>query len=164
MLFGKKKKEDKVDKKTVKKADVKQKAETNKSAQVKSVPKQKSTSKSVKDKEKSTSVTKKNSTLSKNASAPAEKKTATKKSATSTKTNIAPAKKNASAPTEVKAGIYRVVYDKTDREWKIKRDGAKRIIDSRSTKEEALARVKELSESNDVGFVVYKRDGKFQKK
>lgn len=138
MLFGKKKKEkeDKVDKKTVKKADVKQKAETNKSTQVKSAPKQKSTTKPVKDKEKSTSVTKKNTTLS----------------------------KSASAPTEVKAGIYRVVYDKTDREWKIKRDGAKRIIDSRSTKEEALARVKELSESNDVGFVVYKRDGKFQKK
>ena len=48
--------------------------------------------------------------------------------------------------------------------WKIKKDGAKRIIDSKKTKEEALARVQELSKSQDTKFVVYKKDGKFQKK
>ncbi len=78
-------------------------------------------------------------------------------------TKVSENKKPASE-NEVKAGIYRVIYDKTDRNWKIKRDGAKRIIDSKSTKEEALIRVKELSEGNDVGYVVYKKDGKFQKK
>ncbi len=63
-----------------------------------------------------------------------------------------------------KKGVYRVVFDKEDRLWKIKKDGAKRVIDSRKTKEEALARVQELSESQDIKFVVYKKDGKFQKK
>lgn len=61
-------------------------------------------------------------------------------------------------------GKYVVVYDKIDRLWKIKRDGAKRVIDSKVTKEEALKRVKELSLNNDVGFVAKKKDGKFQKK
>lgn len=63
-----------------------------------------------------------------------------------------------------KKGVYRVVFDKEDRLWKIKRDGAKRVIDSRKTKEEALMRAQELSESQDTKFVVYKKDGKFQKK
>lgn len=63
-----------------------------------------------------------------------------------------------------KKGVYRVVFDKEDKLWKIKRDGAKRVIDSRKTKEEALMRVQELSESQDTKFVVYKKDGKFQKK
>ncbi len=63
-----------------------------------------------------------------------------------------------------KKGVYRVVFDKEDKLWKIKKDGAKRVIDSRKTKEEALARVQELSESQDIKFVVYKKDGKFQKK
>ena len=70
-------------------------------------------------------------------------------------------KENAEKP---KKGVYRVVFDKEDRLWKIKKDGAKRVIDSRKTKEEALARVQELSESQDIKFVVYKKDGKFQKK
>lgn len=63
-----------------------------------------------------------------------------------------------------KKGVYRVVYDKEDNLWKIKKDGAKRVIDSKKTKEEALKRVQELSQSQDVKFVVYKKDGKFQKK
>ena len=63
-----------------------------------------------------------------------------------------------------KKAIYRVVYDKTDKRWLIKKDGAKRIIDSKCTKEEALTRVQELSESQDIKFVVHKKDGKFQKK
>ncbi len=63
-----------------------------------------------------------------------------------------------------KKGVYRVVFDKEDGMWKIKKDGAKRVIDSKKTKEEALKRVQELSQSQDTKFVVYKKDGKFQKK
>ena len=63
-----------------------------------------------------------------------------------------------------KKPVYRVVFDKEDKLWKIKKDGAARVIDSRKTKEEALARVQELSGNQDVKFVVYKKDGKFQNK
>lgn len=147
MLFGKKKKETEVKKEATKKTDKK----VNK----------------VDSKTKSVTQTK--TTANKKATT---QKPLNKKETKSSKSALASAKKEnkpvkrASAPaqTEVKAGIYRVVYDKADREWKIKRDGAKRIIDSYATKEEALARVKELSDNSDVGFVVYKRDGKFQKK
>ena len=63
-----------------------------------------------------------------------------------------------------KKAIYRVVYDKETKTWKIKKDGAKRVIDSKHTKEEALARVEELSQTYDIKYVVHKKDGKFQKK
>ena len=56
------------------------------------------------------------------------------------------------------------MYDKEARVWVIKKDGAKRTIASYVTKEEALGRVKELSASNDLNFIVHKKDGKFQKK
>lgn len=61
-------------------------------------------------------------------------------------------------------GIYRVSFDKDLNKWLIKRDGATRVIASYVTKDEALNRVKALSEANDVGYVVKKKDGKFQKK
>ena len=60
--------------------------------------------------------------------------------------------------------IYRIVYDKEARLWLIKKDGAKRTITSFVTKQEALDRVEQLSKSNDVNFIVHKKDGKFQKK
>lgn len=63
-----------------------------------------------------------------------------------------------------KKPIYRVLYDKENRVWTIKKDGAKRVISSFVTKEEALNRVKELSMSNDMNFIVHKKDGKFQRK
>lgn len=63
-----------------------------------------------------------------------------------------------------KKPIYRVLYDKEARVWVIKKDGAKRTIASYVTKEEALNRVKELSASNDLNFIVHKKDGKFQRK
>ena len=66
--------------------------------------------------------------------------------------------------TKTRKAVYRVVFDKEDNLWKIKKDGAKRVIGSRKTKEEALARVQELSANQDSKFVVYKKDGKFQKK
>ena len=65
---------------------------------------------------------------------------------------------------KTRKAVYRVVFDKEDGLWKIKKDGAKRVIGSRKTKEEALARVQELSANQDSKFVVYKKDGKFQKK
>ncbi len=109
-----------------------------------------------------------------------EKSPAEKKS-TPTKTSAKPvANKNTKAPsktaskssnakkqtskTATKKSIYRVVYDKDARVWVIKKDGAKRNIASFPTKDEALSRVKELSESQDLNFVVHKKDGKFQKK
>lgn len=97
----------------------------------------------------------------------AEKKVATKKEKTAPAKKKAPTAKKTEEPKEDKAGkksIYRVVYDKSSRVWTIKKDGAKRTIATFVTKEEALARVKELSSSKEVGFIVHKKDGKFQKK
>lgn len=61
-------------------------------------------------------------------------------------------------------GVYRVLPNEADHTWVIKRDGAERVIESFHTKDEALARVKQLSENQEVGFTVSKKDGKFQKK
>lgn len=95
------------------------------------------------------------------------KKAETKKVETKTETKKADTKTADSAevkaPKERKA-LYRVVYSKELKVWQIKKDGAKRVIDSKHTKEEALIRVRELSESQDSNFVVQKKDGKFQKK
>lgn len=63
-----------------------------------------------------------------------------------------------------KKSIYRVIYNKEDRTWQIKKDGAKRVITSYSTKEEALTRVKELCASQNLKVIIHKKDGKFQKK
>ena len=86
------------------------------------------------------------------------KKTETKKADTKTADSA-----EVKAPKERKA-LYRVVYSKELKVWQIKKDGAKRVIDSKHTKEEALIRVRELSESQDSNFVVQKKDGKFQEK
>lgn len=82
------------------------------------------------------------------------------------KTNQSNAKEEKGEEVEEKQKkvVYRVIFDKEDKLWKIKKDGAKRVIDSKKTKEEALERVQELSKSQDTNFVVYKKDGKFQKK
>lgn len=65
---------------------------------------------------------------------------------------------------KTKKAVYRVIFSKEQNAWQIKKDGAKRVIDSKPTKEEALNRVKELSQSQDTKFIVHKKDGKFQKK
>lgn len=67
-------------------------------------------------------------------------------------------------PEKIKKPVYRVIYDKEARLWLIKKDGAKRTIASFVTKEEALNRVKDLSSSNDLNYIVHKKNGKFQKK
>ena len=97
-----------------------------------------------------------------------EKTTQTKKSTSENqKKNIKTSKdetKKDESETKTRKAVYRVLYDKENRVWFIKKDGAKRKIASFTTKEEALARVKELSASNDLSFIVHKKDGKFQKK
>lgn len=61
-------------------------------------------------------------------------------------------------------GVYRVVYNKEERVWQIKKDGAKRVITSYPTKDEAMRRVKELCETQNSNLIVHRKDGKFQKK
>lgn len=94
----------------------------------------------------------------------AEEKEQKEKPATQPK----PAKKETVAekktPEKIKKPVYRVIYDKEARLWLIKKDGAKRTIASFVTKEEALNRVKDLSSSNDLNYIVHKKNGKFQKK
>ena len=65
---------------------------------------------------------------------------------------------------KVKKGIYRLIYSKENRVWQIKKDGAKRTIASYPVKDDALKRIKELSETNEMSYIVHKKDGKFQKK
>ena len=65
---------------------------------------------------------------------------------------------------KIKKPLYRVVFDKENGKWNIKKDGADRIIDSKLTKQEVLDRVKKLCENNDTKYIVHKKDGKFQKK
>ena len=100
-------------------------------------------------------------------------KTSSSKNTNAKSTKNAPAKSKAEKESLAKSEqpkktgkkpIYRVLYDKEARVWVIKKDGAKRVIDSKHTKEEALARVNELVESQDAKYVVHKKDGKFQKK
>lgn len=98
------------------------------------------------------------------------KQTVTKKTETAKKENTIkkePKKEPATKQETEKATkkpIYRVMYDKENRVWLIKKDGAKRTIASFATKEEALERVRDLSSTNDMNFIVHKKDGKFQKK
>ncbi|MBQ8444275.1 MAG: DUF2188 domain-containing protein [Clostridia bacterium] len=67
-------------------------------------------------------------------------------------------------PAKTRKAVYRVVFDKEADLWKIKKDGAKRVVASKKTKDEALAKVQEICAKQDAKFVVYKKDGKFQKK
>jgi len=65
---------------------------------------------------------------------------------------------------KTKKPIYTVIYNKDDRLWHITKSGAKRVIAKRVTKVEAMEKVKELCENNEMNYVVRKKDGKFQKK
>ncbi len=105
-------------------------------------------------------------TANKTTSKKEEKVSAGKTKETAKKPKKETAKKEVSKEAEVKTKkpIYRVLYDKTARLWLIKKDGAKRTIATYVTKEEALERVKDLSSTNDLNFIVHKKDGKFQKK
>ena len=61
-------------------------------------------------------------------------------------------------------GLYRLVHDKEAREWVIYRDKSERASGRFATKDEAMKRLKELSKNQEVGCIVHKKDGKWQKK
>lgn len=65
---------------------------------------------------------------------------------------------------EKKLGSYMISYDKEKKEWVIKRRGSQRATKRTKTKKEALDLVEKLSQNQEVGFTVKKKDGKFQKK
>ena len=79
--------------------------------------------------------------------------------ATETEETAEPAAKKGYTPHN-----YRVVYDKEAKIWRLKKDGAKRVIKNFDTKAEALEYAKRISEKNEMGLTVHKKDGKFQKK
>lgn len=59
---------------------------------------------------------------------------------------------------------YRISYDREQKMWLIKKDGAKRVIRKTGTKVEALEIAKRMCNNQDLNLVVHKKDGKFQKK
>ncbi len=124
--------------------------------------------------EKETVRTAKEETTDKKESAAAKEKTAPKKSAekkekvvTEQKTETAVKEENLQKETvekgEIKA-VYRVIYDKENKEWLIKKDGAARVIRRVKTKAEALELATQFAENQELNITVQKKDGKFQKK
>ena len=61
-------------------------------------------------------------------------------------------------------GLYRLIYDKEQKDWVISRDNSERASKRCGTKREALKYLKSLSDNQDVGTVIHKRNGKWQKK
>jgi len=64
---------------------------------------------------------------------------------------------------EIKA-VYRVIYDRDNKEWMVKKDGAQRVIRRVKTKVEALELAHQFAGNQDLSVSVQKRDGRFQKK
>jgi len=93
----------------------------------------------------------------------AKKTTAEKKPATEKKAAAKPAaEKKKAAPKETKT--WHVTFDEKKNKWCIKARENGRDTASFNTKEEALARAKELKKNNEgSNIVVHKKDGKFQK-
>ena len=59
---------------------------------------------------------------------------------------------------------YRLIYDRENTSWVIRKDGAGRTIRRVKTKKEALSILKEMEEKNeDIKMVIHKKNGKFQK-
>lgn len=65
---------------------------------------------------------------------------------------------------EADLGTYMVSYDKVKKDWVVKRRGSQRASKRTATKQEAMDVVKKLTKTQDVGFTVKKKNGKFQKK
>ena len=107
--------------------------------------------------------------------APKEKKTT--KAVKETKTTKKTSKKSApeKAPkaqeeaedlAEIKTANqkYMVVYDKENKNWIIKKTGAKKASKRCKTKKEALEIAERLADNQDLNLSIKKKDGKFQKK
>jgi uncharacterized membrane protein len=60
--------------------------------------------------------------------------------------------------------VYRVIYDKENKEWMVKKDGAQRVIRRVKTKAEALELANQFATNQELSLSVQKKDGKFQKK
>lgn len=60
--------------------------------------------------------------------------------------------------------VYRVIYDRENKEWMVKKDGAQRVIRRVKTKAEALELAHQFATNQELALSVQKKDGKFQKK
>lgn len=92
---------------------------------------------------------------------PVTKKPAAKKSTTK-KTEPKSTTKNVAK--EQTAVRYNVGFDEENKKWTIKKSGAKRVIASYKTKEEALERAKDLAKTNGAILSVQRKNGQFGKK
>jgi len=62
-------------------------------------------------------------------------------------------------------GKYRLIYEKENKSWVIRKDGAGRTIRRVKTKKEALEILENMQKENeDIKIIVHKKNGKFQKK
>ena len=62
-------------------------------------------------------------------------------------------------------GKYRLLYEKENKSWVIRKDGASRTIRRLQTKKEALEILENMQKGNeDLKVIVHKKNGKFQKK
>ncbi|MBO7527100.1 MAG: DUF2188 domain-containing protein [Clostridia bacterium] len=59
---------------------------------------------------------------------------------------------------------YMVVYDKENKDWVVKKTGAKKASKRCNTKKEALEVAEKLADNQDLNLSIKKKDGKFQKK
>ena len=59
---------------------------------------------------------------------------------------------------------YRVLYDKTKKEWVVKKEGATRATKRCKTKEEAIEFAKKCTIDAEIGNTFHQKDGKFQKR
>lgn len=71
---------------------------------------------------------------------------------------------NETKENKVQKNIYGITYDKTKREWVVKKTGSARASKRFKTKAEALEYAEKLSENNGASLRVHKKDGKFQKR
>ena len=152
MCFFRRKKKQKTNETEVKEIEIKEQPAETKTTEVDNKPDDVKTKNCIEKSDKATKSVKKTDTT---------KKSTTTKNKTVKSEDV---EKGESEEQKSRKAIYRVMYDKEARVWIIKKDGAKRKIASFPTKEAALTRVKELAETNELNFIVHKKDGKFQKK
>lgn len=74
-----------------------------------------------------------------------------------------PAPKKAAKEQTAATVRYHVGFDEQNNKWIIKKSGAKRVIASFKTKEEALERAKDLAKTSDAKLSVQRKNGQFGK-
>lgn len=126
-------------------------------------PKEKKTTKAVKE----TKTTKKTSKKSAPEKTETKKEKAPKPKAQPKAQEKTPkAQEEAEDLAEIKTANqkYMVVYDKENKNWIIKKTGAKKASKRCKTKKEALEIAERLADNQDLNLSIKKKDGKFQKK